>query len=42
MTTKNGCTEAEAMAAAALAAELREEYDLELKDVKHFEDERVA
>jgi hypothetical protein len=42
MTTKNGCTEAEAMAAATKAAELMEQYDLELKDVKSLEDERIA
>jgi hypothetical protein len=42
MTTKNGCTEAEAMTAAAKAAELMEQYDLELKDVKSLEDERIA
>ena len=42
MTTKNGCTEAEAIAAAAKAAELLEQYDLELKDVKSLEDERIA
>jgi hypothetical protein len=41
MTTKNGCTEAEAMTAAAKAAELMEEYDLELRDVKSLEDERI-
>ena len=42
MTTKNGCTEAEAMVAAAKAAQLMEEYDLELGDVKSLNDERIA
>jgi Protein of unknown function (DUF2786) len=42
MTTKNGCTEAEAMTAAVKAAELMEQYDLELGDVRSLEDERIA
>jgi hypothetical protein len=42
MTTKNGGTEAEAMSAAAKAAELMEQYDLELADVKSLEDERIG
>lgn len=42
MTTKNGCTEAEAMTATALAAKLMEQHDLEAKDVAALKDERIA
>lgn len=42
MTTKNGCTEAEAMTAAAMAAKLMEQHDLEAKDVAALKDERIA
>src|SRR5262245_57916876 len=42
MTVVNGCTEAEAMLAAAKAAKLMEEYDLAVTNVKSFKDERIA
>ncbi|MFT7577943.1 MAG: hypothetical protein ACI9XZ_004346 [Alphaproteobacteria bacterium] len=42
MTVQNGCTEAEAMTAAAKAAKLMEEYDLALGDIKDVQDTRVA
>ena len=42
MTTDNGCTEAEALTAAALASQIMEEYDLAIDDVKSIGDERIA
>src|SRR6476660_1628602 len=42
MTVKNGCTEAEAMTAAAMATRLMEDYDLVFADVRTVHDERIA
>lgn len=42
MTVENGCTEAEAMSAAAKAAALMEDYDLSLRDVEDVSDTRIA
>lgn len=42
MTVQNGCTEAEAMTAAAKAAKLMEEYDLALGDIEDVQDTRVG
>src|SRR5262249_60914714 len=42
MTVENGCTEAEAMTAAAMAARLMEEYDLATTEVRSVQDERIA
>lgn len=42
MTTENGCTEAEAMTAAAKAAKLMTEYDLTFSDANKIKDERIA
>ena len=42
MTIENGCTEAEAMTAAAKAAKLMEQYDLALGDIEDVQDTRVA
>src|SRR5262249_12018360 len=42
MTVENGCTEAEAMTAATLAAKLMEDYDLAITDMKSVYDERIA
>jgi hypothetical protein len=42
MTVANGCTEAEAMTAATMAAKLMEEYDLAITDVRSIYDQRIA
>lgn len=42
MTTANGCTEAEAMSAAAKAAELMTEHDLAIVDIGSIKDESVS
>jgi hypothetical protein len=42
MTIENGCTEAEAMTAAAKAAKLMQDYDLALGDIEDVQDTRVA